>query len=80
MQSLQFGGKWWRRGHRGKNSSLEIATRRAETLTGHTAEITSLAFLADSSVLVSGSTDMTVQRWDVNTKASIKPSLALTPR
>ncbi len=71
-------GKWLAAGGTGQTIHLlEIATRRSETLAGHTGEITSLAFLTKTPILVSGSTDKTVQRWNLNTKASIRPSVTL---
>jgi len=39
--------------------------RRIKKMTGHTASIYSLAFSAESSLLVSGSADWTVRCWDV---------------
>ena len=39
--------------------------RRIKKMTGHTASIYSLAFSAESSLLVSGGSDWTVRCWDV---------------
>jgi transcription initiation factor TFIID subunit 5 len=39
--------------------------RRVKKMTGHTASVYSLAFSAESSVLVSGGADWTVRCWDV---------------
>jgi len=39
--------------------------RRIKKMTGHTASVYSLAFSAESSVLVSGGADWTVRSWDV---------------
>lgn len=39
--------------------------RRIKKMTGHTASIYSLAFSAESSLLVSGGADWTVRCWDV---------------
>ncbi len=39
--------------------------KRIKKMTGHTASIYSLAFSAESSLLVSGSADWTVRCWDV---------------
>lgn len=39
--------------------------RRVKKMTGHTASVYSLAFSAESSVLVSGGADWTVKCWDV---------------
>ena len=71
-------GKWVAAGGTGQVIRLlEVAGRRSENLAGHSGEITSLAFLPNTSRLVSGSTDMTVRTWDATTKQLIKPGVTL---
>ena len=45
--------------------------KRIKKMTGHTASIYSLAFSAESSLLVSGSADWTVRCWDVNSAGGL---------
>lgn len=45
--------------------------RRIKKMTGHTASIYSLAFSAESSLLVSGGADWTVRCWDVKSAGGL---------
>lgn len=46
-----------------------------KTMSGHTQPITSLAFSAESSTLVSGGLDCTVRVWDVKTSGGLKKNM-----
>jgi WD40 repeat protein/uncharacterized caspase-like protein len=66
-------GKWLAVGGTGQSVHLlDVTTRAVRSLTGHTGEITSLAFRPGSSVLASGSTDKAVRLWDTGTGREIK--------
>ena len=56
-------------GHEGEDLSINLwdlgSGKRIKKMTGHTASIYSLAFSAESSLLVSGAADWTVRCWDV---------------
>lgn len=45
---------------------LEPSTKQTRSLSGHTGEITGIAFIPNSSLLASGSTDKTIRIWDVD--------------
>lgn len=49
--------------------------KRIKKMTGHLASIYSLAFSAESSLLVSGSADWTVRCWDVKGAGGLKGKL-----
>jgi transcription initiation factor TFIID subunit 5 len=49
--------------------------KRIKKMTGHLASIYSLAFSAESSLLVSGSADWTVRCWDVKSSGGLKGKL-----
>jgi transcription initiation factor TFIID subunit 5 len=55
--------------YKGEDLAINIwdlgSGRRIKKMTGHTASIYSLAFSAESSLLVSGGADWTVRCWDV---------------
>lgn len=51
---------------------LNLSTKETRTLTGHAGEITSLALIANTWVIASGSTDKTVKLWDVRSGEAIK--------
>ncbi len=57
---------------------LNLSTKETRTLTGHAGEITSLAFVANTWVIASGSTDRTVKLWDVRSGDLMKTFAALS--
>lgn len=57
--------------------------RRIKKMLGHTASIYSLAFSAESSMLVSGGADWTVRCWDIKSSGGLPPKArenGITPR
>lgn len=71
-------GKWLAASGTGQKVHLvDMATRELRNLTGHSGEITSVAFLPDSSLIASGSTDKTVRLWNPVTGIVVKTLAAL---
>jgi WD40 repeat protein len=77
-------GLWVATGHKDGSMRLwQLASRPdggiratlAVTLTGHTDQITSLAFQAHSSYLASSSMDKTVRFWNVSTRSTVQQPL-----
>lgn len=65
-------GKWLAAAGTGQTIRLlDVSTKESRNLTGHTGEITSVVFASDSLVL-SGSTDKTIRRWDVGSASAVK--------
>jgi transcription initiation factor TFIID subunit 5 len=66
-------------GHVGEDLAINLwdigSGKRIKKLTGHLASIYSLAFSAESSLLVSGSADWTVRCWDVKSSGGLKGKL-----
>ncbi len=57
---------------------LNLSTKETRTLTGHQGEITSLALLANTSVIASGGADKTVKLWDVRSGEVVKTFAGLS--
>jgi len=51
---------------------LDLASKQTRNLPGHEAEVTSLAFIPNSSLLASGSTDKTIRLWDASNGNLVK--------
>lgn len=51
---------------------LNLSTKETRTLSGHQGEITSLALIANTSLIASGSTDKTIKLWDVRSGQVVK--------
>lgn len=66
---LLHSSAFWQPTYPGEDLAINIwdlgSGKRIKKMTGHTASIYSLAFSAESSVLVSGGADWTVRCWDV---------------
>jgi len=51
---------------------VDLVTKQTRKLAGHAGEITSLAFIPNSSLIFSGSTDKTIRLWDANSATQLK--------
>ncbi|MFN2578959.1 MAG: caspase family protein [Pyrinomonadaceae bacterium] len=51
---------------------LEVASRKTRNLTGHTGEVTSVAFIPQSKLIASASTDRTIRLWDAHAGILVK--------
>ena len=81
IHSIAFSpdGKWLAAAGTGRQIYLlDLVTKQGRTLTGHTEEITGLAFVPNSSLMVSGSTDKTIALWDLNTGDTARASVTLS--
>lgn len=62
--------------HIGEDLAINIwdlgSGKRIKKMTGHSASVYSLAFSAESSLLVSGSADCTVRCWDIKSAGGLK--------
>jgi transcription initiation factor TFIID subunit 5 len=72
----------WTEYHAGEDLAINLwdlgSGKRIKKMTGHTASVYSLAFSAESSLLVSGGADWTVRCWDVKGAGGL-PSKAREP-
>ncbi len=81
IHSIAFSsdGKWLAAAGMGERIYLlDLATKQRRTLAGHTGEITGVAFVPNSSLIVSSSTDKTIRLWDLNTGDTAKTSVPLS--
>ncbi|MDX6289910.1 MAG: hypothetical protein QOH42_1709, partial [Blastocatellia bacterium] len=81
IHSIAFSldGKWLAAAGTGRTIHLlDLVTKQERTLTGHTGEITGLAFVPNSSLIASGSTDKTIALWDLNKGDTARTSVQLS--
>ena len=81
IQTVAFSpdGKWLASSGTGQViHALDLVTKQTRNLTGHEAEITSLAFIPRSDLLLSAGTDKTIKLWDLATGSIVRTLASLT--
>ena len=81
IQTVSFSpdGRWLASAGTGQTIHvLDVGTKQTRNLTGHEAEITSLAFVPGSSLLLSAGTDKTIKLWDLSNGTLVRTFASLT--